>query len=332
MRLIQFMDRDGERRVALSDEADSVRVLDGAASVRDLALEAARTGRPLAVVAASRLGSGTEAWTDLISQRRLLPPIDHPDPAHCLVTGTGLSHLGSAAARDAMHARMQGDETTLTDSMKMFKWGVEGGKPAPGAIGRAPEWFYKGDGRWVVPPELPLELPAYAQDGGEEVEVAGLYVIDHDGTPLRVGFALANEYSDHVIERQNYLYLAHSKLRQSSFGPELLLGELPRHVQGHARLLRGGQVMWESDWLSGEDNMCHSVANLEHHHFRYPGFRHPGDVHVHFLGAATGSFTQQVRAQPGDMFEIAAGGFGRPLRNVLGPPREALRCFAARNL
>lgn len=332
MRLIQFTDRDGERRVGISDDSDTVRVLDGPARVRDLALEAARTGRALEAVAASRAGPGSEQWPDLIAQRRLLPPIDHPDPAHCLVTGTGLSHLGSAAARDAMHAKIQGDETSLTDSMKMFKWGVEGGKPAPGAIGRAPEWFYKGDGRWVVPPEQPLELPAYAQDGGEEVEVAGLYVIDHEGTPLRVGFALANEYSDHVIERQNYLYLAHSKLRQSSFGPELLLGELPRHVQGHARLLRGGQVVWESGWLSGEDNMCHSVANLEHHHFRYRDFRHPGDVHVHFLGAATGSFTQGVQTRVGDVFEIAATGFGRPLRNALGPALEPLRPLRVRAL
>ena len=43
--------------------------------------------------------------------------------------------------------------------------------------------------------------------------MAGIYVIGDDGTPFRVGFALANEFSDHVTERINYLYLAHSKLR-----------------------------------------------------------------------------------------------------------------------
>ncbi len=96
-----------------------------------------------------------------------------------------------------------------------------------------PEWFYKGDGRCVVPPGQPLELPAYALDGGEEVEVVGCYVVGDDGTPWRVGFALGNEYADHVMERQNYLYLAHSKLRQCSYGPELLLGELPASVNGH---------------------------------------------------------------------------------------------------
>jgi hypothetical protein len=31
--------------------------------------------------------------------------------------------------------------------------------------------------------------------------------------PRRVGFALGNEFSDHTLEKKNYLYLAHSKGR-----------------------------------------------------------------------------------------------------------------------
>jgi hypothetical protein len=210
----------------------------------------------------------------------------------------------------------------MTDSMKMFKWGLEGGKPADGAIGVAPEWFYKGDGHCVVAPEQPLELPAYALDGGEEVEVVGLYVIGDGGEVLRVGFALGNEYADHVMERQNYLYLAHSKLRQCAYGPELLVGALPKSVAGRARLLREGREIWAEDWLSGEDNMCHSIGNLEHHHFKYREFRQPGDVHVHFFGAATGSFTKKIETRIGDLFEISAPAFGRPLRNPIGPARD----------
>jgi hypothetical protein len=332
MRLVQFVGRDGARRVAMADESPTLRVVGGVARVYDLALEAARTGQSLEALATSRLGNERENYEDVIGKRRLLPPLDHPDPYRCLVTGTGLSHLGSAAARDSMHAKLQQAEESLTDSMKMFKWGMEGGKPKAGMIGTVPEWFYKGDGRWVVAPERTLELPAYALDGGEEVETVGLYVIGDDGTPLRVGFALGNEYSDHVTERQNYLYLAHSKLRQSSFGPELLLGEMPRSVRGHARLLRGGETVWESDWLSGEDNMCHAIANLEHHHFKYPEFRAPGDVHVHYFGAATGSFTQKVETRLGDVFEISAEGFGRPLRNTLGAAREPNRLVNVRVL
>src|SRR5690606_25236438 len=154
----------------------------------------------------------------VVAEKRLLCPIDHPDSAHLLVTGTGLTHLGSAATRDSMHQKVTGaDVETLTDSMKMFRMGLEGGKPAPGQGGVQPEWFYKGDGGFLVAPEQPLVQPAFADDGGEEPEVVGVYVIGPDGTPWRVGFALANEFSDHVMERQNYLWLAHSKLRTLSF-------------------------------------------------------------------------------------------------------------------
>lgn len=332
MRLVQFKTTDGTRRVAISDDPKTLRVLDGVTRIYDLAREAINTGKSLRALAETRAGKITEDYETVVRTRRLLPPLDHPDPYRCLVTGTGLSHLGSAAARDSMHAKLQQDETSLTDSMKMFKWGIDGGKPAAGQIGTAPEWFYKGDGRWIVEPEGALELPAYARDGGEEVETVGLYLIDESGNPWRVGVSLGNEYSDHVTERQNYLYLAHSKLRQSSFGPELLVGEPPKNVKGHARLLRDGKAIWESDWLSGEDNMCHSLANLEHHHFKYVEFRHPGDVHIHYFGAATGSFTKNVTTQVGDVFEIAAEGFGRPLRNTLGTAREASHRIDVRSL
>ncbi len=80
---------------------------------------------------------------------RLLPPLLHPDPAHLHLTGTGLTHLGSASTRAAMHAKAPQDET---DSMKMFRMGVEGGKPANGQPGVQPEWFYKGTGHALVAP------------------------------------------------------------------------------------------------------------------------------------------------------------------------------------
>jgi hypothetical protein len=248
--------------------------------------------------------------------RRLLPPLDHPDPAHCFVTGTGLTHLGSAQARDSMHVKLdKQEEANLTDSMRMFRWGLEGGRPAPGQIGVQPEWFYKGSGACIVPPEQPLELPAFALDGGEEAELVGLYVIAPDGAVLRVGYALGNEFSDHVMERQNYLYLAHSKLRTCSIGPELLVGEIPPSIEGRVRVLRGDAELWSASFLTGEANMSHTIANLEHHHFKYSLFRQPGDVHVHFFGAAILSFSAKIACRPGDVFEISAPPFGRALRN-----------------
>jgi hypothetical protein len=333
VRIVQFRGRDEARRVGIvSADGRQLEIVRGASRLYDLAQEALRSGVRLEALIASRASGRSESYDEAVAEKRLLLPFDHPDPYHLLVTGTGLSHLGSAAARDSMHARIQKDEAELTDSMKMFKWGVEGGKPGTGAVGVAPEWFYKGDGRWAVAPEQPLELPAYALDGGEEVEVVGVYLVDAGGQVARVGFALGNEYSDHVMERQNYLYLAHSKLRQCSYGPEILLGNLPKSVSGHARLLRGATVLWEDDWLSGEDNMCHAIANLEHHHFKYREFRNPGDAHVHFYGAATGSFTKKIETRVGDVFEISAPVFGRPLRNPLGVAREPGHLVAVRPL
>ena len=333
MRLVQFLDRAGARAVGVvSEDGATLQVIGGARRVYDMAMEAIRRSVALAQIAREWQTKEPASYEEVIAEGRLLPPLDHADAARWLVTGTGLSHLGSAAARDSMHVKLQKADAELTDSMKMFKWGLEGGKAKPGEIGVPPEWFYKGDGRCVVAPGHALELPAYALDGGDEVEVVGLYVVGDDGTPWRVGFALGNEYADHVMERQNYLYLAHSKLRQCSYGPELLLGELPASVQGAARLLRGSEVLWRDEWLSGDDNMAHAIANLEHHHFKYPDFRRPGDVHVHFFGAATGSFTKNVKAAVGDVFEISSPAFGRPLRNPLGAPREPYGLVTVRAL
>lgn len=160
-------------------------------------------------------------------------------------------------------------------------------------------------------------MPDFAEDGSEEPEVAGIYLIDPAGCPVRLGFVLGNEFSDHVTERGNYLWLAHSKLRAAALGPELLLGDLPADVRGTSRILREGEVAWEKPFLSGEANMSHSVANLEHHHFKYAGFRRPGDVHVHFFGTATLSFSDGFRTREGDIFEIAASPFTMPVRNPL---------------
>jgi hypothetical protein len=200
----------------------------------------------------------------------------------------------------------------------MFMMGVEGGKPAIGAIGAQPEWFYKGDGSSVIGTGTPLPSPEFALDGSEEPEIAGIYIIDDEGNPRRVGFCLANEFSDHVIERGNYLWLAHSKLRPAALGPELLTGELPSDVRGTSRLLREGERIWEKPFLTGEANMSHAISNLEHHHFKYSLFRRPGDVHVHFYGTATLSFADGIRTQEGDVFEIEAPPFRLALRNALG--------------
>ncbi len=312
MRIIQYRDLEGTRRVGIVRDNETIDALAGEQTLYDLALETIRSRRSLVQVLSERPADRSVAYADLVSERRILPPLDHPDPAHMLVTGTGLTHLGSADARNEMH---KATEETLTDSMRMFQMGLEKGKPVSGEQGVQPEWFYKGDGSIVVAPYRPLISPSFALDGGEEPEIVGLYVIGPDSAPYRLGFALGNEFSDHIMEKQNYLYLAHSKLRPCAFGPELRLGELPQDVRGTARILRNDDVLWKAPFLSGERNMSHSIANLEYHHFKYRQFRRPGDVHIHFFGTATLSFAAGVVLSPGDEMEIEAEGFGHPLRN-----------------
>src|SRR3546814_11043644 len=99
-----------------------------------------------------------------------------------------------------------------TDSMKMFLMGVDGGKPADGGIGVQPEWFYKGDGAALIAPGAPLPSPDLALDAGEEPELAGIYLIARDGTPVPRGFALANDFSDHLTDRVNHPWHVHSTL------------------------------------------------------------------------------------------------------------------------
>ncbi|WNO52344.1 AraD1 family protein [Stakelama saccharophila] len=315
LRLVQYRAEDGERRVAASD-GDDFCALERWSSIYDLA-NAAISGN---VALSDLVGEARGARLDvdaLQRESRLLSPIAHPDPAHCHVTGTGLTHLGSAEGRDQMHrAAASGD---LTDSMRMFLMGMEGGKPRAGEDGVQPEWFYKGDGSCIVGPSEDLPSPAFALDGSEEPEIAGIYIIDGAGTPRRLGFTLANEFSDHVTEKGNYLWLAHSKLRHAALGAELLVGDLPSDIRGTSSILRDGETLWEKPFLSGEANMSHSIANLERHHFKYGLFRRPGDIHIHFFGTATLSFADGVETAPGDIFEISAPPFTIPLRNRLCP-------------
>ncbi len=317
MRLMQVKNGGGARQVVATDDGGSW-IVKGYKTVYDLARAAIAKKTSIARVIERAGAAGSADPAALLAAGRVLSPIDHPDPAHLLVTGTGLSHLGSAATRDSMHQKVTGvAEETLTDSMKMFRMGLEGGKPKPGKWGVQPEWFYKGDGSFVAGPGQPLVSPHFALDGGEEPEVAGIYVVGKDGVPYRVGFVLLNEFSDHVTERQNYLFLAHSKLRPCSFGPEILVGDLPADIRGTSRIRRGRKLIFDQPFLTGEANMSHSVRNLEMHHFKYPYFRRAGDIHIHTFGTATLSVAAGIKPKAGDVFEIAAKEFGLPLVNPL---------------
>jgi hypothetical protein len=313
IRLVQLQQAQLGRFVALVEEPN-LRLVDNYRSVYELAVAAIAAGKKIADL----LGVAAALNYDEVyrgeSPYRLLPCFDHPtDPNRCLVTGTGLTHKASAENRQSMHAAIE----QLTDSMKMYRIGLEGGSPPPGKIGAPPEWFYKGTGRILRGPGETLDVPAHAKDGGDEAEIAGCYVIDAGGQPYRVGLAQGNEFSDHVIEAENYLYLAGSKLRQCSLGPELVVGHDFAELKGRAAVERGGQTIWESPIASGRKWMSHTIENLEHHHFKHAGHRYAGEAHVHFFGADVFSFRDRLKLREGDEMVVSFEGMGRPLRNPL---------------
>jgi len=323
IRMVQIA-RGSERRVALVEEPNLC-CLVGVTSVYELAQECLRTTRSMVAYAAD-LATGEQLAYDAVyggmSEWRLLPPVDVPGaPSRVLVAGTGLTHLGSARQRQAMHLadadKAPEPDAAITDSMRMFEWGIEKGRPEKGEIGIAPEWFYKGDGSVLRAPFEALEIPGHAEDGGEEAELAGVYVVGEEGTPYLIGMAQGNEFSDHKFEKKNYLNLAGSKLRDCSLGPELVIGAEFGDVRGRVRIERKGVTVWEKGIASGEQNMCHSLANLEHHHFKFAGHRQPGNVHVHFFGADALSFGDGVVLAEGDVAVIEFEGFGRSLRNPI---------------
>lgn len=313
MRLAQIANDSYGRRVALVEDS-RLHLLGTHRSIYAFAFAAIETGRGLKELIESDLSDVSLDYDEVYSLRsgwKFLPSFDHPEePSRCLVSGTGLTHLASAANRDAMHAA-----ATITDSMRMYQLGVERGRPAAGETGAAPEWFYKGNGSILRGHGATLTVPDFAGDGGEEPELAAVYVIDHHGAPRRIGMTPGNEFSDHQIEKQNYLYLAHSKLRPCAIGPELILDPDFSLVTGDVTIERGGAVLWTKEISTGDQRMCHSLANIEHHHFKYETHRRPGDAHVHFLGAGAFSFGEGITLEDGDEMIIDWNGYGRALRN-----------------
>jgi hypothetical protein len=147
MRLLQLSNARGERRVCAVD-GDSLRALDGPATIHALATAALDAGIPLPEFASTLQSNeriGYEPVYAGASEWRILPVVDHgADPARLLVSGTGLTHRRSADQRQSMHAA----DAKPTDSIRMYELGVDGGKPDRGRIGNAPEWFYKTTRWW----------------------------------------------------------------------------------------------------------------------------------------------------------------------------------------
>jgi hypothetical protein len=331
LRLVQLFHPERQRCVALVQEPNLI-LLSNAISVYHLALEAIDSKIKLKEVIDLHLSDESLDYSSVYngnSKWRLLPSFDHPENAmNCLVSGTGLTHKNSALNRQVMH---QAANEKLTDSMIIYQWGLEGGAPGKGTIGVQPEWFHKGNGSLLKAHNDVLEVPCFGNDGGEEPEIAAVYVVDRNGNPWRVGFTTANEFSDHVMEKKNYLYLAPSKLRTCSVGPELVIDEDFNELNGSVKIIREEKVEWSSEIHTGEKNMAHSLENLEYHHFKYECHRIPLQAHVHFLGADAFSFGK-LKLQEGDVMEIQWEGMGRALKNSLHISNEPEKLIQVRSL
>ncbi len=319
-RLVQLIHQKEGRRIA-AIEGDGCRMIDGYTSIHGMASFVLQYGNPLSPEIETKLGSDFQDYDAIYhgrSEWKLLPAYDHPgEPTRCLVAGSGLTHRASVDNRQAMHEQDAPGETQITDSMRMYRWGLQGGKPEPGNVGVPPEWFYKGTGAVLRAHGEPLDVPAFAGDGGEEPEIAGAYIVDPEGNPRRIGLAVGNEFSDHVTEKKNYLYLAPSKLHTCSLGPELVLDQDFEDVTGEVSVERNGSAIWSRSIATGQANMAHSLANLEHHHFKYPQHRRPDDAHIYFLGADAFSFGAGIDLEDEDVMVVSWNGFGRPLKNPL---------------
>ncbi|SLN73472.1 Fumarylacetoacetate (FAA) hydrolase family protein [Roseovarius albus] len=311
MRLSQLLNEQGQKMVCATDANGISRKLAGVSDIRSLAMGVVNSQTNLPAVVNDHL---TDEVIDLgaaLESGRVLTPIDHPDPAHLLVSGSGLSHKAWVTV-EPDHGT---DESTWPDHYKTLMLGQRGGKPATGNWGAQPEWFFKGNGDIIVPPGRAVEHPFYGDGPGEEAEIAGIYLIGPDKTPFCIGYTLGNEFSDEQMYFKNVYHLAQSKKRHVSLGPELLVGDLPDDIPARISLHRGDRVQWQADFRTGEANMLHSIANIEAHYFKYSEWYIPGDIHVLYLGNAVMSTAQGEVVEDGDVFQLDCEIFGLPLIN-----------------
>ena len=129
--------------------SNSLQLVKSGFTAYDLAMQTAETGQFLEDVVHQSLSGKTVDYNQIIEAGRLLPPLLHPDSAHSMVSGTGLNHLGSALARDAMHSKNgTSNQAAATDSMKMFQTRSRGRQAARRNFRRAAGMVLQG--RWLL--------------------------------------------------------------------------------------------------------------------------------------------------------------------------------------
>ncbi len=279
MRLVQYREPGGHRAVAVMDRAPptEARRVQDAENTYELALEALETGKSLAETV--RL-HGTDAVIDLDKvgrEGRLLPPIEHPVPTRCWITG---SEIG----------------------------------PGEGQVPLG--WFFRGNGATLVGSGQPLQQPDFGMGAAARAAVVGLYIIADDGTPCRLGWALGNDFTDDRVLGLGPAHRAPARLRASAVGPELVFGDLPREITGSVRLRRGSEVVEEvaSPWGRRRWGKRWQRWRRTIFGIRCSGGR---GTCIFTSSLAVTARRLATAAQAGDVFEIAAPDFGLPLVSPL---------------
>jgi hypothetical protein len=314
MFLIQFLNQK-TRAVGIVDASgENVYKIGNAEYLYDLALEAIDLNVKLEHLINKQITQEKFNYEELLKANKVLLPFDHVNAAQSYISGTGLTHINSAI----MRTNINNDSQVSGDALKIYMAGLKNGKPPIGEKGSRPEWFFKGNGSCLKSTGQNLTIPVNAVSAGEEAELVALYITSlNDGTPFRVGFAIGNEFSDHLLEKDNHYYLAQSKLMPCSIGPEIFIGELPKKVMGKIKIIRGKEIFWQDEFNTGEEYMTHAINNIESYMFENEFFRQPGSIHYHFLGADKTSFAESIELIEDDIIEITASPFKKPLMNKI---------------
>ena len=182
-----------------------LRLLPGCTSVYELAASAIQSRwtlrevierlNPVETLNYDEVYSGRSGW-------RLLVPIDHPEPSRCYVTGTGLTHKGRQRAGSRCTFRPGRSDRQPED---VSDW--PGGRLARAGVRcRGAGTVLQGHGGDLAGGQRATRGPSFGDDGGDEAEIAGVYLIGNDGAAFRIGLTQGNEFSDHRMEAKNYLY------------------------------------------------------------------------------------------------------------------------------
>ena len=204
MRLVQFKMPDGSRQVGrVSEDGNHLHPLEGDRHRAGAGRSGDRARRASIADAGRRADRRRDGstMTSCCSEGRVLAPLDHPEPARFLVTGTGLTHTGSAAARNQMHVLTHGEGRRGIGFHEDLPHGA-GGRQAGRRQDRRPARMVLQGRRHLRRAARRAAADAGLRQGrGEEAEIVGLYIVDApDGHPYRIGYALGNEFSDHVTE------------------------------------------------------------------------------------------------------------------------------------